>query len=279
MRPLVPAGIVTVFLLAASGFTPPPSDDCEVTGTRSAIVDATGAERVRVEAAAGSLRIEGDPELTEVRARGEACASDAETLERIRLVAGPGEGGIVVRAEMPDSDGSFFSGGRQARLDLVLRVPARMTLDVRDGSGGTEIRGVAAVAADDGSGGLRIEDVAGDVRVEDGSGSLGIARIRGDVELEDGSGSIDVREVTGSVALRDGSGSIRLEGVGGSVTIRDDGSGSIRAADVSGDVVVRDDGSGSIDVARIGGDFIVRDDGSGGIAYSEVEGRVRIPEN
>lgn len=260
MRRLVPAGIATVSLLAASGFTPPPSADCEVTGTRSAVVDATGTERVRVEAAAGSLRIEGDPELAEVRARGEACASDAETLERIRLVAGPGEDGIVVRAEMPDTDGSFFSGGREARLDLVLRVPARMTLDVRDGSGGTEIRGVAAVAIDDGSGGLRIEDVAGDVRVEDGSGAIGIARIRGDVELEDGSGSIDVRDVTGSVALRDGSGSIRIEGVSGSVTIRDDG-------------------SGSIDVARIGGDFIVRDDGSGGIAYSEVEGRVRIPEN
>ncbi len=49
----------------------------EVTAPRAARINATGARLARIEARAGSLRIEGRAGLTEIQARGTARASSA----------------------------------------------------------------------------------------------------------------------------------------------------------------------------------------------------------
>lgn len=254
-----PSTALVLPVLAACTFVPGPFTDCDVTESHAAFVEAAGADLVRVEAEAGSLRIEGEPGISQVQVQGEACASSSEVLEEIRLTTDREGDAVIVRSEMPDRNDSWFSGDDQARLDLVIRVPERLALDVEDGSGSTEIRGVASVWLDDGSGSIDVQDVAGDV------------------EIRDGSGSIDVRDVLGSVELEDGSGSIELDRVEGSVTILSDGSGSIRATEVAGDFVIESDGSGSIDVSLVGGDFVVEEDGSGGIDFADVAGAVRIP--
>lgn len=267
----ISAASLAPLVVCACGFVPASFADCDLTEPRSATVAADGAERTRVEVGAGSLRIEGDPDVSEVRVEGEACASSAEILERVRLTAVRDGPDILVRSELPE-DG-------QARLDLVIRVPEGMALDVEDGSGDTEIRGTGGVRLRDGSGGVRIEKVDGGLELRDGSGDVTVLRVAGDVDLQDGSGPIDLRDVRGSVELRDGSGSIDVERVGGPVTIASDGSGSIRGHEVRGDVVVGSDGSGSIEITRVGGDFVVEEDGSGSIEYGEVNGAVVLPED
>lgn len=235
-----PSTALVLPVLAACTFVPGPFTDCDVTESHAAFVEAAGADLVRVEAEAGSLRIEGEPGISQVQVQGEACASSSDILEEIGLTTVRDGDAVLVRSEMPDRNDSWFSGGDQARLDLVVRVPDRLVLDVEDGSGSTEIQGVASARLDDGSGSIDVRDVAGDV------------------EIRDGSGSIDVHDVSGSVEL-------------------EDGSGSIRATEVAGDFVVESDGSGSIDVSLIGGDFVVEEDGSGGIDFDDVAGSVRIP--
>jgi hypothetical protein len=227
----------------------------EVTAERSGAAPAAGAARVRVEAGAGTLRVEGREGITEVRARGIARATSRGLLEDIRLTVRRAGDDVLVRAEMPED----LDDGQYAGLDLVVELPKTIALRVSDGSGDAEIKGVKSLDIQDGSGGLRVNDIGGPLMLTDGSGELRIVDVRGDVELEDGSGSIELRQVRGSVVV-------------------DDGSGSLDVSDVTGTVRVRSKGSGSVEAVRVGGDFVVERRTSGTVDYREVKGRVDVPE-
>jgi hypothetical protein len=228
------------------------------TAPRNAVVNANGARIVQVEAAAGSLRVEGKPGLTQVQVTGTARASSQGLLNDIRLIAERDGDRVFIKADIPDQDGWNDNG--EAALDLVVQVPQGMNADISDGSGDAKVYNVGDLEMGDGSGELLI-DGAQSVRVSDGSGSLTIENVRGDVSVNDGSGDIDVRNVTGSF------------------TVESDGSGGINATDVRGSVIVRNDGSGGIDVNKVGKDFRVENKGSGDIDYADVSGTVDIPDS
>jgi hypothetical protein len=231
----VKAALFVTVLAASSGTAAASWTECNHRAPREATVPAGGARSIRVVARAGDLRIQGREGATAVGVKGTACASTEARLQAIRLIAE--RRGDVVHIEV-DTPEDWMSGA--AGMDLTIEVPASIPLDVEDGSGSAEVRGVAALEIDDGSGDLLIENVAGAVTITDGSGD------------------VDIRQA-------------------GSVLVKDDGSGSLHARGVRGDVIVRDDGSGSIDVSDVGGDFTVDKDGSGGIAHDGVRGQVRIP--
>jgi len=232
--------------------------DCAHSAPRQARLEVSGAESLRVLARAGFLKIEGRPGHTAVDVSGTACAPRESLLDRIRLRAERRGSELYVEAEVPESEW-FWSG--EARLDLELRVPAGLRVEVEDGSGPLEIRGVAALRLDDGSGEAAVEDVAGDVSIVDGSGSLRVVRVAGALRVRDGSGEIELRDVAGPV------------------TIEEDGSGGIDVQDTREGVTVRSDGSGGISVRRVAGDFVVEDDGSGAVRYEDVGGSVRLPRD
>ncbi|HET9635420.1 MAG TPA: hypothetical protein VFP26_05765 [Gemmatimonadaceae bacterium] len=227
------------------------------TAPRNAVVNANGARIVEVEAAAGSLRVEGKPGLTQVEVTGTARASSQRRLEEVKLIARRDGDRVFIKADIPDND---WNDNYEASLDLVVQVPQGMNADISDGSGDAKIYNVGDLEMGDGSGELLI-DGAQSVRVTDGSGSLTIENVRGDVTVNDGSGDIDVRNVSGSFI------------------VESDGSGGINATDVRGSVIVRNDGSGGIDVNKVGKDFRVENKGSGDIEYADVTGTVDIPDN
>jgi hypothetical protein len=231
--------------------------DCRVEAPREASLDAAGAKTLRVLARAGALRIIGEPGATSVKVTGKACAHDQETLDAIRLRATKSGGELRVEAEMPESFsgiGSFY-----ARLDLELRVPASLALDVEDSSGLVEIAEVASL------------------RIEDSSGEIGVRNVAGEVEIRDGSGEIEVEGAGRVLITDDGSGEIDLRNVKGDVIIREDGSGSITIRDVGGSVRIDDDGSGSVSVVGVAGDLTVGHKGSGAVRHDGVKGKVDVP--
>ena len=208
---------------------------------RNATVNASGATTLRIDARAGNLRVTGRADITEVRVRGTARASNKGLLEDIKLEAVRTGNEIHVRADIPEQRGNNWRWNEQAMLDLVLEVPAALPLDIEDTSGDIVVEGVAAK--------VRIDDNSGDIRV----------RETGDVWISDNSGGIDIRNVKGSV------------------DIDEDSSGEIEVYDVTGSVHIGRDSSGGIDVSRVGGDFVVERDGSGSIDYDGVKGKVDIP--
>jgi hypothetical protein len=231
-------------------------DDCAHRAERTATVPAARADLLRLAARAGSLRVEGRPGLSEVRVRGEACASSESYLEAIQLVTERSGGEVRVEVQMPEMRGI---GRMYSRLDLVVEVPQGLALDVTDSSGEAEFRGVATL------------------RLEDSSGEIEVADVAGDVQIDDSSGEIRVRGVRGDLRLRDSSGGIEVSGVQGAVLVERDGSGEIRIADVGRDVRIERDSSGSIEVWDVRGDFVVERDGSGRIRHRDVGGSVSIP--
>lgn len=142
------------------------------------------------------------------------------------------------------------SGADRDHIDLDVRVPASISLDVTDGSGSLVITGVAGpLTVDDGSGSIRIEDIGADVTIEDGSGSLQVKNTGGHLRIEDGSGSITVNDTAGDVTIMDNSGGISVTETAGVVTIGD-GSGSI-SVDGAEDFKLLGDGSGSVELKNI----------------------------
>lgn len=226
---------------------------------RDAVVDARGATRLRVDARAGSLRIEGRPGLREVRIRGVARAIDRKYLDAMRLVADRSGSEVRVAVEIPEV--RALLGRVQRVLDLVIEVPEGMAVDVDDSSGEAEIRRVGAL------------------RVKDSSGELVIEDVRGDLDVTDSSGNVSIAQVAGGVRVTDSSGELRIRDVRGAVVVDEDSSGEIDVRDVRGDVLVREDGSGGIRVDGVGGNLTVRDDGSGGVRVGRVAGTVRVPRS
>jgi DUF4097 and DUF4098 domain-containing protein YvlB len=231
----------------------------DYTAPRNAVIDAAGARSIEVEAAAGSLRIEGKPGLRQVQVTGTARSSSQRFLSEIRLIAERRGDVVFIKADIPDGEWSRDRDNYSAALDLVIQVPQGINAEVSDGSGEAKVLNVGALEASDGSGDFSV-DGAGSVRITDGSGNLRIENVGGDVRVSDGSGEIDVRNVTGSFV------------------VETDGSGSIMATDVRGSVIVENDGSGEIEVNKVGRDFRVENKGSGSIDYSAVTGQVDIPE-
>jgi len=227
---------------------------------RNAIVDASGAKSIEVEAGAGSLRVEGKAGLRQVQVTGTARSSSQQFLTRIKLIAERRGDVVFIKADIPDTDWNDNGDNYSASLDLVIEVPQGINAEVGDGSGDAKILNVGSLEARDGSGSLSVIGAAGSVRITDGSGDLTIENVGGDVKVEDGSGDINVRNVTGSF------------------TVETDGSGGIYATDVRGSVVVENDGSGSIEVNKVGKDFRVESKGSGSIDYAAVSGDINIPD-
>jgi DUF4097 and DUF4098 domain-containing protein YvlB len=288
---LVSAALLWTGLAAAD-------DDCAFTAERTAELSTDGIERLEIRAGAGELQVEGESGLRSVHATGQACARSEAQLERVQIQL-EREGDTLVLHALPEDDESFnprnwFGGAR--KLDLTVKVPAALEVDIEDSSGSTRVANVAGAQITDGSGDLEIENLRGGLKLVDGSGEITIRGVQGSVRIEDGSGDFSLTKVVGDVIVaadgsgameiidvqgnvtvgNDGSGDIRIELVSGSVRIEDDGSGGIDVRLVQHDVIIDDDGSGAIVVDNIQGDFIVGNSGSGGVEHENVRGRVRV---
>ena len=233
-------------------------DEGEHESARMGMIDAMGARQVRVESAAGDLRVVGVNGLDKVRVHGTAHASRSGALHGIKLDLRREGDRVVVRALLPRQAKRWFGKPATTALDMEIEVPASMEADVVDGSGDAEVQGVSALRMTDASGDVRIVDVRGPVRLTDASGEAEAVGVMGDLWVEDGSGALSIRDVAGSL-------------------VASDGSGELNAAHVQGDVLVRRDGSGDIDVSDVAGRLIVQQDGSGEVRHHDVRGPVEIP--
>ncbi len=257
------SGIAAALVITAAFIPIPVHALTDYTSPRNADVDARGARKIRVEAGAGELRIEGRQGISQVQVRGTARSSSRERLSQIRLTAERRRDVVFIKAEFPEENrGGFWRGdwNENMQLDLVIEVPQSVGLDVEDGSGEAKFINVGALNLVDGSGDLEIRGAKGNVAVEDGSGNMTISNVEGSVRVSDGSGNISANNIVGE---------FRVE---------QDGSGDIDVSSVGGTMKVDSDGSGNIDVDRIAGDFIVDNKGSGTIRSNGVKGRINIPD-
>jgi hypothetical protein len=145
--------------------------------------------------------------------------------------------------------------GESPFIDLLVKVPSTLALDIHDGSGS-----------------IQVDDVSADIELTDGSGSIVMNHI-GKLVLVDGSGSVDINQASGAIDVQDGSGSLQINNVIGDVSI-EDGSGSIKVNQVQGIVAIKD-GSGGIAVANTKG-LTILNSGSGSVNYHDINGPLTL---
>jgi len=228
------------------------SADIELTKTLT--IQAADLTKMDIDAGAGSLEVIGVNDATEIVVEAKILTTNDKNF----LLTLDSNGNTAELVAEHNTNHSGYWNGNSPRIDLVVKVPSSLMLDVEDGSGNLVIR-----------------DMQNNLVVDDGSGAISISDIKGNVELDDGSGSAVISGINGNVAVTDGSGELTVANVTGDLSI-DDGSGDIDVLNVTGSVLI-DDGSGDIDVNTAGGLRIV-DSGSGGLDIANVNGDVEIDD-
>jgi len=233
------------------------ADDCEFRADRSIDFDTKGVSLFKLDTGAGDLIVEGVPGLAKIEVRGKACASEQDALAGIQLYQSREGETATVGTKIPDEGANWsLFGSHYAYMDVHVRMPSGIKLDLRDSSGDLEVSGL--------TNGLELKDSSGDIELRD---------IVGNVEVTDTSGDINVRKISGDfTVISDSSGDIVVDGVNGSAVVQEDSSGDISLSHVTGDARVDRDSSGDIDFTDIGHDAVVGADGSGDIVADKVGG-------
>lgn len=201
-------------------------------------LEINSIKTLRANTGAGTLKIIGEQgrDIISVEADIYTIEKDEYTLTLERS----GDKAKLV-ADVSNWSGNSWNigGNNRPRIDLIVKMPATLALELDDGSGSVNIMGLSNnIEVEDGSGSLEI-DGGNNINIDDGSGSLVVKNATGNVFIEDGSGSVTVKNTGGKVTIDDNSGGINIEGAG-SLEIIDSGSGGVNIEGVLGSVEVDD---------------------------------------
>jgi hypothetical protein len=259
------------------------ANDCEFHARRSLDIPASGIGTLRLDTGAGDLVIEGVEGLASIEVRGDACASEQAALDGMSLEQSR-EGAIATAATKIPDEGYQWSlfGSHYAYMDVHVRMPAALKLELRDSSGDIEASKLDGdIELTDSSGDMRLRDLGGSIRVGDSSGDIDIAHVKGSVSIRsDSSGDIDIASVAGdAIVEEDSSGDVDLRDIDGNARVDRDSSGDIQFSDIGRDARVGKDSSGDIRADTVGGDFSVtrKSGGSDNIRHRGVAGKVSLP--
>ena len=160
-----------------------------------------------------------------------------------------GEGGIKIvdrqtgnevriDVQFPHNWGSF--GFNHRRVDVELRVPRHITLDLNTGDGNIDIKGVSGgIVLHTGDGHLDISDVEGEMRAETGDGPVTLKGVKGNTSLHTGDGRIEVDGFDGSLRAETGDGRVRVSGRFDVLQVKT-GDGGVEATALAGSQMTTD---------------------------------------
>lgn len=191
-------------------------------------VPADGLQQLNIEAGAGVLNVTGVAGLQKIEVDAEIWTYSNNHSDYQLSLEGFGRNAELV-AKTSSRAGFRVNIGNSKRIDLNVRIPAHLKLNI-----------------DDGSGDITISAVDAKVKIEDGSGRLEVKGIGGDLTIDDGSGDIVVDDVAGNVSISDGSGDMYVSNVGQTLVI-DDGSGDIEVFNIH-NLKIEESGSGDVSV-------------------------------
>ncbi|TQV84890.1 DUF4097 family beta strand repeat-containing protein [Aliikangiella coralliicola] len=262
---ILPFTIIT-FFAAVCGTAIAGSIEYETTKTLS--LDAKDLDKFEIDARAGFLKIEGEEGRDSIEVVAEIAVEDEDyrlSLDR------KGSKAVLIADPNPSNTNNWF--GDSPKIDLTIKMPKALVLQIEDGSGFIELENLTGdLRIDDGSGHINATKIAANVNIEDGSGHIKLSDITGSIKIHDGSGSIEINGAGESVDIKDGSGGIELFDIGGKVDV-EDGSGGLVVKSAKGHVTI-DDGSGDIRVESLAAGLTVIEAGSGGLSMKNVEGEI-----
>ena len=252
--------------------------ECKFTAERSLNIDPAGLHALVLSLESSDARVRGTPGLTKIEVRGKACASREDWLADLTVEQRREGDHVVVTTSQhrENTIGPFHSS--YAYIDLDVRIPETMPLQIQSNSGDADVADIAALDFSTHSGDLLADHVSGAITAELGSGDIKADDV-GSLELRrSGSGDVRARKVHGDVRIGNvGSGDLSFADVSRGVHVNSVGSGDVGVHGAGGDVVIDSIGSGDVTASNVGGDFVVKAAGSGDIHHRDVKGKVSLP--
>src|SRR5581483_2595246 len=213
--------------------------ECKYSAERNFDVDPAGLRTLAFELGSSDLHARGVAGLAKIEVRGRACASEESRLAGLNVEQRRDGDRLVLVTHQAESQTFSLFGSNYAYIDLEVRLPATLPVEVRARSGDADIADVAALDFSSHSGDLVAHGIKGDMVVDVHSG---------DVRAED----------IGSLAVRHaGSGDVTARNVHGEVTVGQVGSGDLVFDDVARSVHVGSVGSGDVTVNHAGGNVAI----------------------
>jgi Toastrack DUF4097 len=252
--------------------------DCKFSAERNLDIDPAGLKALQLVLGASDAHVDGVAGLKRIEVRGKACASEQEWLKDLTVEQERSGDRVRVTTQTDHGMRINWFGSHYAYIDLEVRLPADLLVEIDAGSGDSRVANVAGLKFGSGSGDLNVDHVAGELSVRVGSGDV-IADDVGRVNVERvGSGDIRASKVRGDAQVGHvGSGDLSFTDVHGSVHVESVGSGDLEVDHAGGDVVIGRIGSGDVSVDAIGGSFVVHSAGSGDLRHHNVTGKIEIP--
>jgi hypothetical protein len=231
------------FTAAIAFSTPTYAADAEATLT----LESRDLNSLKIFAGEGFLHIQG---------------VDSETIEVVGKIVGgrdsrrftlKKDGDAAVLLALNTERHFIFAWFGRPRIDVTVRVPSRLILEVRDGPGEVTIAGMkAAAVVIDENDGIYVHDHHGNLNIYDGAGEIKLEDIAGNIYVQDGQGELLIEKVVGDIGINDGIGSIVVKNVDGHVDIHD-GNGGVAAANVTRGVTINDGRAGQLAMALVEG--------------------------
>lgn len=204
--------------------------------TESLTLNAQEISLLTADLGSGDIKIIGVEGLTEIQLSANILTT-SERNYRLTLEKRGNKAELVATQNV--EVGLVWYSGNSPRIDIEMKVPSTMALNLDDDSGDIEITNVKGhIEIEDGSGDIGLLNT-GSVVIDDGSGSIDIKNVVGNVDIEDGSGDLVIANVSGKVKISDGSGDIDVNGAE-RLEIVDAGSGDVAINNIRGSVVVGD---------------------------------------
>ena len=244
-------------------------------------LDAQDIKTLKATCGAGFLKVEGKPDLQQIRVTAEIRPQGMHPQKLKELIVlqlkRKGDSAVLISKTKNSNrnllDWLLGTGSGDIEINVTVELPQKMNLQIVDGSGSTDIRNIIGHAdINDGSGYLTIQNVQGPLQISDGSGGMLVGNINGTCRINDGSGEMTLKDMSGEVQITDGSGSIFVNTVNGTLEITDS-SGDIEIRHVTQNVIIRD-GSGDIRANDIGGDLVLKATGSGKVITNDIRGKI-----
>jgi hypothetical protein len=269
--------LLSLFLLPSLALA---DEHCKFQAPQKYDFDLAGVHTLVFDLGHHDMHLNGTGAVGGVEVRGRGCASSEELLKSLRVTQQREGDRLVVKAEGDDDVRFGLFGEHYAWLDLQVRIPDGIAVQVDSGSGDVEVGTVASLDASLGSGDLKVHGVKGAFSARTGSGDIDATDV-GSLHAESlGSGDLNVGTVHGDASVGNvGSGDIGIDGVEGNVDVGNVGSGDVTLHHVKGSVQVGAVASGDVEARDIGGDLTVRSVGSGDVDYHDVRGKVSLPRD
>lgn len=153
------------------------ADNCAYQETLAFTLPAEAVERFDIKTGAGTLEVLGDSVDGQIHVQALVCTSRKSGLVGMGVEHALRGGTQHIETRIPENQTTVWTS-HYARIDLTVRMPAGLPVQVHDGSGELSVSGTGALVLRDGSGSIDVRDVSREVTIhESGSGSVALQRV------------------------------------------------------------------------------------------------------